>query len=139
MPVVTALHTVLRGPNTDQRALMRQLDELSNRFIVMADRGKSFLQEIYGIAREKIDVIPHGIPDIPFIDPNFNKLQFGVEGKTVLLTFGLLSPNKGIEHVIHSLCSEANDGFRGKGIYSNGLPRKSLSVFSHECIDHLPR
>ena len=105
----------------------------------MADRGKSFLQEIYGIAREKIDVIPHGIPDIPFIDPNFNKDQFGVEGKTVLLTFGLLSPNKGIEHVIRSLCSEANDGLRGKGIYSNGLPRKSLSVFSHECIDHLPR
>src|SRR5208283_2173283 len=62
-----------------------------------------FLEEIYGIAREKIDVIPHGIPDIPFIDPNFNKDQFGVEGKIVLLTFGLLSPNKGIEHVLNAL------------------------------------
>jgi hypothetical protein len=103
MPVVTTLHTVLREPNTDQLALMKQLDEFSNRFIVMADRGKAFLEEIYGIAPEKIDVIPHGIPDLPFIDPSFNKDQFGVEGKTVLLTFGLLSPNKGIEHVIEAL------------------------------------
>jgi glycosyltransferase involved in cell wall biosynthesis len=103
MPVITTLHTVLREPNPDQQALMRQLDQLSNRFIVMADRGKSFLEEVYGIASEKIDVIPHGIPDLPFIDPNFNKDQFGVEGKTVLLTFGLLSPNKGIEHVIEGL------------------------------------
>ena len=98
-PVVTTLHTVLQQPNLDQRAVMKQLDTLSNRFIVMADRGKRFLEEIYGIAREKIDVIPHGIPDIPFIDPNFNKDQFGVEGKTVLLTFGLLSPNKGIQEL----------------------------------------
>jgi glycosyltransferase involved in cell wall biosynthesis len=103
MPVITTLHTVLREPNKDQYALMKQLDELSNRFIVMAERGKGFLEEIYGIAPEKIDVIPHGIPDMPFIDPNFNKDQFGVEGKTVLLTFGLLSPNKGIEHVIEAL------------------------------------
>jgi glycosyltransferase involved in cell wall biosynthesis len=62
-----------------------------------------FEARIYGIASEKIDVIPHGIPDIPFVDPNFNKDQFGVEGKTVLLTFGLLSPNKGIEYVIEAL------------------------------------
>jgi glycosyltransferase involved in cell wall biosynthesis len=103
MPVVTTLHTVLQEPNPDQRLVMKQLDILSNRFIVMADRGKRFLEEIYGIAREKIDVIPHGIPDIPFIDSNFNKDQFGVEGKTVLLTFGLLSPNKGIEYVIEAL------------------------------------
>ncbi len=103
MPVITTLHTVLREPNRDQLALMKQLDELSNRFIVMAERGKDFLEKIYGIRPEKIDVIPHGIPDIPFIDPDFNKDQFGVEGKTVLLTFGLLSPKKGIEHVIEAL------------------------------------
>ena len=105
MPVVTTLHTVLREPNADQRGVMKQLDEFSNRFIVMADRGKAYLQEIFGIAGEKIDVIPHGIPDMPFIDPNYNKDQFGVEGKIVLLTFGLLSPNKGIEHVIEGLPS----------------------------------
>ncbi len=103
MPVVTTLHTVLRDPNPDQRAVMKQLDELSNRFIVMADRGKAYLEEIFNVAPEKIDVIPHGIPDMPFIDPNYNKDQFGVEGKIVLLTFGLLSPNKGIENVIEAL------------------------------------
>jgi glycosyltransferase involved in cell wall biosynthesis len=103
MPVVTTLHTLLQDPNLDQRAVMKQLDTLSNRFIVMAERGKHFLEAIYGVASEKIDVIPHGIPDIPFIDPNFNKDQFGVEGKTVLLTFDLLSPNKGIESVIEAL------------------------------------
>jgi glycosyltransferase involved in cell wall biosynthesis len=105
MPIVTTLHTVLREPNVDQQALMVQLDELSSRFIVMAERGRAFLQEIYGVDPGKIDVIPHGIPDVPFIDPNFNKDQFGAEGKTVLLTFGLLSPNKGIEHVIEALPS----------------------------------
>ena len=97
--MVTTLHTVLQEPNPDQRVVMKQLDILSNRFIVMTDQGQHFLEEIYGVAREKIDVIP----DIPFIDSNFNKDQFGVEGKTVLLTFGLLSPNKGIEYVIEAL------------------------------------
>jgi glycosyltransferase involved in cell wall biosynthesis len=103
MPVVTTLHTVLRKPDFDQRALMDQLNDLSKRFIVMAERGKEFLSEIYGIASEKIDVIPHGIPEIPLVDPNINKHSFGLEGKIVLLTFGLLSPNKGIEYVIEAL------------------------------------
>src|ERR1700738_678377 len=77
MPVITTLHTVLRDPNPDQRTVMKQLDEFSSRFIVMAERGKAYLEEIYGIAPTKIDVIPHGIPDMPFIDPNYNKDQFG--------------------------------------------------------------
>ncbi len=103
MPVVTTLHTVLSDPNNDQRAVMKQLDELSNRFIVMAERGRDMLQTVYGISPDKIDLIPHGVPDVQFIDPSFHKDQFGVEGKTVLLTFGLLSPNKGIENVIEAL------------------------------------
>lgn len=103
MPVVTTLHTVLKEPNADQLAVMKQLDRLSSRFIVMAERGRDFLQDIYGIAPAKIDLIPHGVPDVQFIDPAFHKDQFGVEGKTVLLTFGLLSPNKGIEYVIEAL------------------------------------
>jgi glycosyltransferase involved in cell wall biosynthesis len=103
MPVVTTLHTVLRKPDLDQRALMDQLNGLSKRFIVMAERGKEFLSEIYDIASEKIDVIPHGIPEIPFVNPNINKGRFGLAGKSVLLTFGLLSPNKGIEYVIEAL------------------------------------
>src|SRR5256885_1823842 len=103
MPVVTTLHTVRREPNEPQRFVMEQLDALSNRFIVMAERGRAILKEVCGVAPEKIDLIPHGVPDVQFIDPTFHKDQFGVEGKTVLLTFGLLSPNKGIEHVINGL------------------------------------
>ena len=103
MPVVTTLHTVLREPNEAQRSVMEQLDELSSRFVVMAERGSELLKEVYGVSPEKIDLIPHGVPDVQFIDPSFHKDQFGVEGKTVLLTFGLLSPNKGIEYVIEAL------------------------------------
>ncbi len=82
---------------------MEQLDLLSNRFIVMAERGRDLLETVYGVAPEKIDLIPHGVIDMPFIDSNFYKDLFGVEGKTVLLTFGLLSPNKGIEYVIEAM------------------------------------
>jgi len=103
MPVVTTLHTVLSEPNADQRAVMEQLDALSDRFIVMAERGQRMLESIYGVDPEKIDLIPHGVIDMPFIDSNFYKDVFDVEGKTVLLTFGLLSPNKGIEYVIGAL------------------------------------
>ena len=69
----------------------------------MSERARTMLREIYGVSDEKIDLIPHGIPDMPFVDPNFFKDQFGVEGKHVLLTFGLLSPNKGIECVLRAL------------------------------------
>jgi glycosyltransferase involved in cell wall biosynthesis len=103
MPVVTTLHTVLRDPNEAQRSVVKQLDALSNRFIVMSERGRALLTEVYGVSSEKIDLIPHGVPDVQFIDPTFHKDQFGVEGKTVLLTFGLLSPNKGVEYVIEAL------------------------------------
>lgn len=102
-PVVTTLHTVLSEPNQDQREVMRQLNQLSERFIVMAERGRNLLESVYGVAPDKIDVIPHGVIDMPFIDSNFYKDVFGVEGKTVLLTFGLLSPNKGIEHAIEAM------------------------------------
>jgi glycosyltransferase involved in cell wall biosynthesis len=103
MPVVTTLHTVLREPNTEQRRVMQELVARSTRLVVMAQRGRQMLQEIYQVPPAKIDLIPHGIPDIPFIDPNFYKDKFGVEGRIVLLTFGLLSPNKGIEHVLNAL------------------------------------
>ena len=103
MPVVTTLHTVLQRPNADQRFVMKRLDELSARFIVMAERGRNLLEEVYGVAREKVDVIPHGVIDMPFMDSDFYKDEFGVPGKTVLLTFGLLSPNKGIEMVIKAM------------------------------------
>jgi len=103
MPIVTTLHTILRDPTADQRRVFGELAKLSARLIAMTEKGAEFLREIYGISEEKIDVIPHGIPDVPFVDPNFYKDQFGVEGRQVLLTFGLLSPNKGIENVLNAL------------------------------------
>jgi glycosyltransferase involved in cell wall biosynthesis len=103
MPVVTTLHTVLREPNPDQRLVMEQIAELSDRLIVMSELSSQFLQEIFKVPGSKIDMVPHGVPDLPFLDPNFYKDHFGVEGKAVLLTFGLLSPNKGIENVIQAL------------------------------------
>jgi glycosyltransferase involved in cell wall biosynthesis len=103
MPVVTTLHTILREPDPHQRQVLLELVRLSDRLVVMSQRGSEFLQDIYNVPPGKIDLIPHGIPDVPFVDPNFYKDQFGVEGKLVLLTFGLLSPNKGIEYVINAL------------------------------------
>jgi glycosyltransferase involved in cell wall biosynthesis len=103
MPVATTLHTVLREPNADQRAVMEEIATLSDRMIVMSQHSADILQEVFGVPAEKIDLIPHGIPDLAFTDPNFYKDGFGTEGKDVLLTFGLLSPNKGIENVIQAL------------------------------------
>jgi glycosyltransferase involved in cell wall biosynthesis len=103
MPVVTTLHTVLREPNPDQRIVMEEIAELSDRLIVMSELSSQFLQEIFKVPGSKIDTVPHGVPDLPFMDPNFYKDRFGVEGKAVLLTFGLLSPNKGIENVIQAM------------------------------------
>ena len=103
MPLVTTLHTVLREPDADQRKVMEELIRLSDRLVVMSKTAAKFMAEIYHVPQEKIEIIPHGIPDIPFVDSNFYKDQFGVEGKIVLLTFGLLSPNKGIENVIKAL------------------------------------
>lgn len=103
MPIVTTLHTILRDPGQDQRRVLEEVMGVSDRLVVMSDRGAEFLQDIYHVIPEKIDRIPHGIPDVPFADPSFNKDMFGVEGKIVLLSFGLLSPNKGIETVINAL------------------------------------
>lgn len=103
MPVVTTLHTVLRDPNPAQRKVMSELVQLSDRLVVMANKGAGFLRDIYHVPDSKIDIIPHGIPDIPFADSSLSKAQFGVEGRKVLLTFGLLGPGKGVEHVIEAL------------------------------------
>ncbi len=103
MPIVTTLHTVLREPNPDQHRVMVELAELSDRLIVMSQHSSQFLQEIFRVPAAKIDVIPHGVPNLAFVDPNFFKDRFGVGGKSVLLTFGLLSPNKGVETVLQAL------------------------------------
>ena len=103
IPVITTLHTILENPSSEQRRVLQELSLLSARLVVMSERGARMLREIYGVPPEKIDLIPHGIIDMPFVDSNFYKDQFDVEGKHVLLTFGLLSPNKGIENVLRAL------------------------------------
>lgn len=103
MPIVTTLHTILRDPDPDQKRVLKEIAALSDRLVVMSKRGAEFLHEVYGVLPEKIDLIPHGIPDVPFEDPSFHKDLFGVEGKIVLLSFGLLSASKGIENVITAL------------------------------------
>jgi glycosyltransferase involved in cell wall biosynthesis len=103
MPVVTTLHTVLREPNPDQYRVMVELAQLSDRMVVMSQHSSQFLQDIFHVPAAKIDVIPHGVPNLAFVDPNFYKDRFGVGGQSVLLTFGLLSPNKGVESVIEAM------------------------------------
>ncbi len=101
MPVVTTLHTVLRAPNNAQRMVMEALAETSERLVVMSAHGAETLESTYGVARSKIDVVPHGIPKLPATADS--KRRTGVDGHAVLLTFGLLSPDKGIEHAIEAL------------------------------------
>lgn len=103
MPVVTTLHTVLQEPNPAQRKVMEELILRSDRLVVMARKGAEILRDTYAVIDSKVDVIPHGIPDIPFTDSELSKAQFGLEGRRILLTFGLLGPGKGIEHAIEAL------------------------------------
>ncbi|MDI6766074.1 MAG: glycosyltransferase family 4 protein [Bacteroidota bacterium] len=103
MPLITTLHTILKNPNVHQRHVMDELLAISDYVVVMSQKGAEILRSIYKTPQDKVRLIPHGIPDVPFIDPSFYKDQYGVEGKTVLLTFGLLAPNKGIEVVLRSL------------------------------------
>jgi len=103
MPVVTTLHTVLRQPDLDQRFVMQQIAAHSDRLIVMSEYSSRVLQDVFGVSSEKIDLIPHGIPDLPFVEPDVYKDSLSLKGKAVLLTFGLLSPNKGFESVIQAL------------------------------------
>ena len=102
MPIITTLHTILAAPNLHQRRVMDELTALSDRLVVMTAGGADLLREVHGVDEEKIDIIPHGIPNIPFAG---SKNRLGVEGRPLILTFGLLSPDKGIENVIEALPS----------------------------------
>src|SRR5690606_1203463 len=103
MPIVTTLHTVLEKPSARQRDVIQEIADISDRLVVMTETGRRFLEQVYGVDPARVAVIPHGIPDLPFVDPSFYKDQFGVEGKKVVLTFGLLGPSKGIETMIRAL------------------------------------
>lgn len=102
-PIVTTLHTVLSDPSDDYRQSTIEICEYSEKVIVMNKRGVTMLQDIYEIDPEKILLVPHGIPDLPFVDSSYYKHKFGIEGRRTILTFGLLSRNKGIEHMLKAL------------------------------------
>ena len=100
MPIVTTVHTILGEPDSMQRRAMNEIARLSRRLVVMSAHGAALLHNVHGVPEHKIDIIPHGIPGVPFAS---SKKELGIEGKSVILTFGLLSPDKGIEHVIDAL------------------------------------
>jgi glycosyltransferase involved in cell wall biosynthesis len=103
MPVVTTLHTVLPAPTPAQRDVMGRIVARSTKLVVMAEKGRELLRSVHDVSPQKIEVIPHGIPDFPFLEAHHAKTKFGFSGRTVILTFGLLSPSKGIETVIDAM------------------------------------
>ncbi len=103
LPVIVTLHTVLEKPSVDERRVLEGLLRRASRVIVMAERGRDILQRVYGANPRQIVMIPHGVPDRDLLDTSVNKAKFGWEGRKVVLTFGLLAPNKGIETVIEAL------------------------------------
>jgi glycosyltransferase involved in cell wall biosynthesis len=105
MPVVTTLHTVLASPSAIQRTVTERIVEASAKVVVMADKARELLHSVYRVPHEKIEVIAHGIPDFPFVVPDTAKARLGFNGRSVILTFGLLSPSKGIEVMIDAMPS----------------------------------
>ena len=101
MPIVTTVHTILGEPDSMQRQAMNEIARLSRRLVVMSAHGAALLRKVHGVPEQKIDIIPHGIPSVPFASNH--KKELGIEGKSMIFTFGLLSPDKGIEHVIDAL------------------------------------
>ncbi len=103
MPIVTTLHTVLADPTPIQRSVLNRIVDQSRTVVVMAEKGRELLRSVYGVADDKIEVVPHGVPDFPFVEPDDAKAELNFSGRAVILTFGLLSPNKGIEVMIDAM------------------------------------
>jgi glycosyltransferase involved in cell wall biosynthesis len=103
LPVVTTLHTVRKEPTERQHSVLRLLAERSATVVVTSQRAKEILTSAYGVSGDCVVVIPHGVPDIPLVDPKTAKPRLGLEGRRVVLSFGLLSRNKRIEHVLRAL------------------------------------
>ena len=103
MPVVTTLHTVLAKPTPAQHKVMQRIIDISSKIVVMSEKGRQLLRSAHDVPANKIEIIPHGIPDLPFRETHSAKAKLGFTGQTVILTFGLLSPNKGIETMLDAM------------------------------------
>ncbi len=102
IPLLVTLHTVLKNPSYIEKAILQQIGKMADLIVVMSQKAISFLTDIYQIPFEKIIQLEHGVPDLQF-NPVLIKKEFNLENKKVLLTFGLLSRNKGIETVVRAL------------------------------------
>jgi glycosyltransferase involved in cell wall biosynthesis len=103
MPIVTTLHTVLAEPTAAQHDVLCRIIDVSQKVVVMAQKGAELLRTVYRAPEGKIVTIPHGVPDYPFVEPDAAKARHGFAGKTVILTFGLLAPNKGVDVMIEAM------------------------------------
>lgn len=103
LPIVATLHTVLERPSLAERGPFEALLRRASYLIVMAERGRRILQDVYGVAADRIAVIPHGVPDRPYADPETAKARFGLAGRKIVMTFGLLAPDKGIDVMIEAM------------------------------------
>lgn len=102
-PVVTTIHTVLQQPTLGYYTSLIEVIQRSQRVVVMSNKAIEILREIYYVPAEKIVMIPHGVPDLPFVETEPFKKELGLAGRFVLLSFGLLSPGKGFELVLEAL------------------------------------
>ncbi len=102
-PVVTALHTVLQQPSPGIRESLVRVAQASDHLVVLNSKAIEILENVYGVPSAKISFIHHGVPDVPFVDSNFYKEELGVEGRLVIMTFGMLSRNKGVEMMLEAL------------------------------------
>jgi glycosyltransferase involved in cell wall biosynthesis len=105
MPAVATLHTVLRHPTMGQERVMRGILDSAAGVVVMSSAAASILVDTYGADPGKVEIIPHGVPDLPFVDPDDVKPSLGLEGRRVLLSFGLVGPSKGYESVIEAMAA----------------------------------
>ncbi|GAC1502433.1 MAG: hypothetical protein NVS1B6_09140 [Steroidobacteraceae bacterium] len=103
LPLVATLHTILDEPSDNERQVFVRLLARAAHLIVMAERGRSILRDVYGIAETMVSIVPHGAPDRAYVDPETVKARFGLEGRKVVMTFGLLGPNKGVQYVIEAM------------------------------------
>src|SRR3989442_2963177 len=102
-PVVTALHTVLQQPSPGLRESLVRVAQASDHLVVLNGKAIEILENVYRVPSANISFIHHGVPDVPFVDSNFYKEELGVEGRLVIMTFGMLSRNKGVEMMLEAL------------------------------------
>ncbi|MES2496243.1 MAG: glycosyltransferase family 4 protein [Pseudomonadota bacterium] len=105
LPIIATLHTVLENPSPGEREVFAALLARASHLIVMAERGRRILREVYGVADDRIAVIPHGVPDRPYVEPEIAKTRLGLAGRKIIMTFGLLAPDKGIGTMIEVMPS----------------------------------